>query len=338
MAIVLLTFIIAFSVPFFGTAAVRDFAIRIGFVDMPSARKIHAEPMPLMGGVAIFGGAIIAFALVFLIFEVYTLTQPVIGILLGMAITSAVGLIDDRMGGMSAPVKLAGQFVAVAVLIWFGVMVSLPVPYWLNIVFTFLWVIVISNATNFLDNMDGACAGIVGVQAAFITLLGALNGQFLVAALAAGVFGSCLGFLRYNFNPARIFMGDAGSLFLGFLMAVLSIEINFPQNSNFVTWMVPIFILGVTLFDLSLVTVSRLRRGVNPLTTAGKDHTGHRLNDMGFSKRETVLILYLFSGALGLISVFITQASILQGYVIGAFMALVCISAISALERRRATQ
>ncbi len=338
MAIVLIAFIIAFSIPFFGTAAVRDLAIRIGFVDIPSARKMHAEPMPLMGGVAIFGGALIAFILIFVIFEVYTLTQPVIGILLGMAITSAVGLIDDRMGGMSAPVKLAGQFIAVAVLIFFGVMIALPVPYWLNIIFTFLWVIVISNATNFLDNMDGACAGIVGVQAAFITLLGALNGQFLVAALAAGVFGSCLGFLRFNFNPARIFMGDAGSLFLGFLMAVLAIEINFPQNSNFVTWMVPLFILGVTLFDLALVTISRLLRGVNPLTTAGKDHTGHRLLDLGFTTRETVLILYLFSGALGMIAIFITQATITQGYVIGGFVVLVCISAISALERRRATQ
>ena len=335
MAVILITFIVAFSIPFFGTSAVRQLALQTGFVDAPAARKLHQEPMPLMGGVAIFGGAIIAFILLFIIFEIFTLTQPVIGILIGMVIVSIVGLIDDRMG-MSATVKLGGQFIAVAVLIWFGVMISLPVPTWLNIIFTFLWVIIVSNATNFLDNMDGACAGIVGVQAAFITLLGALNGQFLVASLAAGVFGACLGFLRHNFNPAKIFMGDAGSLFLGFLISILAIELNFPQNSNFVTWMVPLFILGATLFDLSLVTISRLLRGVNPLTTAGKDHTSHRLVELGFTQREAVLILYLFSGTLGMIAIFITQASITEGYIIGGFVALLCISAISALERRRA--
>ncbi|MEM8860380.1 MAG: MraY family glycosyltransferase, partial [Chloroflexota bacterium] len=313
-------------------------AIQIGFVDVPAARKMHKEPMPLMGGVAIFGGAAIAFLLIFVIFEVYSLSGPVIGILAGMAIISAVGLIDDRTGGLSAPVKLGGQFIAVAVLIWFGVQVSLPVPGWLNIVATFLWVLVISNATNFLDNMDGACAGIVGVQAAFITLLGAINEQFLVAGLAAAVFGACLGFLRHNFKPAKIFMGDAGTLFLGFLIAVLALELNFEQNSNFVTWMVPLFVLGVTLFDLALVTVSRLLRGVNPLTTAGKDHTSHRLTELGFTQREAVLILYLFSGMMGMIAVFITQASVLEGYVIGGIVAILCIIGISALERWRAKQ
>ncbi len=337
MATIIVTFIIAFSIPFFGTSSIRQLALRIGFVDAPAARKLHKEPMPMMGGVGIFGGAIVAFLLIFIVFEVYTLSQPVIGIMLGMVIVLAVGLADDKMG-LSPKVKLAGQFVAVAVLIWFGVMVSLPVPYWLNIFFTFLWVIVIINATNFLDNMDGACAGIAGVQAAFITLLGALNGQFLVAGLAAGVFGACLGFLRHNFQPAKIFMGDAGALMLGFILAILALEINFPENSNFVTWMVPLFLLGVTLFDLALVVYARLRRGVNPLTTAGKDHTGHRLVNMGFSQREAVMILYIFSGTLGMVAIFITQASVVEGYIIGGFVAVLCISAISALERRQVTQ
>ncbi|MFT7586694.1 MAG: UDP-GlcNAc:undecaprenyl-phosphate GlcNAc-1-phosphate transferase [Cellvibrionaceae bacterium] len=338
MALIIATFLIAFGLSLLGTLPLRQFAIKIGFVDAPESRKMHKEPMPLMGGVAIFGGAIVAFLLIFVTFEFYSLTRPVIGILLGMGIISAVGLIDDRMGGMSAPVKLAGQCLAVTVLIWFGVMVSLPVPSWLNVIFTFVWVIVISNATNFLDNMDGACAGIAGVQAAFITLLGAINEQFLVAGLAAAVFGSCLGFLRHNFKPAKIFMGDAGSLFLGFLLAVLTLEVNFPKNSNFVTWMVPLFVLGVTLFDLGLISVSRLRRGVNPFTTAGKDHTSHRLVELGFSQREAVLILYLFSGMLGMVAVFITQASILEGYMIGGLIAVLCISGIISLERWRAKQ
>ena len=335
MALILSTFLIAFGLAFLGTLPLRQFAIKIGFVDAPAARKLHKAPMPLMGGVAIFGGAIIAFLLIFVTFEFYSLSRPVIGILLGMGTVSLVGLIDDRMGGMSAPVKLGGQALAVGILLWFGVMVSLPVPTWLNITFTFLWVIVISNATNFLDNMDGACAGIAGVQAAFVTLLAAINGQFLVAGLAAAVFGACLGFLRHNFKPAKIFMGDAGALFLGFLLAVLTLEVNFPKNSNFVTWMVPLFVLGVTLFDLSLVTISRLRRGVNPLTTAGKDHTSHRLVELGFSHREAVMILYLFSGVLGMIAIFITHATIAEGYIIGGLVAALCLSGIIALESWR---
>ena len=133
-------------------------------------------------------------------------------------------------------------------------------------------------------------------------------------------------------------MGDAGALFLGFILAVLTLEVNFPKNSNFVTWMVPLFVLGVTLFDLSLVTYSRLRRGVNPLTTAGKDHTSHRLIELGFSQREAVLILYLFSGMLGMVAIFITQASIPEGYIIGGLVAVLCISGIIALERWRLGQ
>ena len=107
----------------------------------------------------------------------------------------------------------------------------------------------------------------------------------------------CLGFLRYNFPPARIFMGDVGSLFLGFLLAVMGIQLRFPENSNFVTWMVPVFLLGLPIFDMTLVVVSRLRRGLSP-NTAGRDHTSHRLVRLGFSSREAVLILYLFSGCL----------------------------------------
>ena len=114
--------------------------------------------------------------------------------------------------------------------------------------------------------MDGLSAGIAGVTSSFILLLALTNGQFLVAALSAALLGACLGFLRYNFPPARIFMGDVGSLFLGFLLAVMGIQLRFPDNSNFVTWMVPIFLLGLPIFDMTLVVFSRLRRGLSPNT------------------------------------------------------------------------
>lgn len=328
MSLVIIIFVISFFLTLAGTPLIRRTAMAIGFVDMPAGRKMHREPMPLMGGVAIFGGAIIAFVLIFIIFRLYTLTDEVIGILLAISVMAGVGLLDDRTGGLSASVKLGGQVVAVAILAFFGVRVELTLPLVLNIFLTVVWILTISNAVNFLDNMDGACAGISSVAAAFILLIAAVNGQELVAALAAGILGATLGFLRYNFNPARIFMGDAGSLFLGFLLSVLALELNFPQNSSFVTWMIPALILGVPLSDLALVTIARLRRGVNPFNTPGKDHLSHRLVRLGFTQREAVLLLYLLGGAFGLVAIFITQASIVEGYVIGGAVALLILMLI----------
>ena len=172
------------------------------------------------------------------------------------------------------------------------------------------------------------------MAAAFILLLASLNDQYLVAALAAGILGACLGFLRYNFRPARIFMGDAGSMFLGFLLAVLALDLRFPDNVSFVTWMVPILILGLPIFDTTLVIVSRTRRGVNPLTTAGKDHLSHRLVAMGLTQREAVLTLYLVAGAFGMIGLFITGADVVEGYAIALATAALATIAIWRLETR----
>jgi UDP-GlcNAc:undecaprenyl-phosphate GlcNAc-1-phosphate transferase len=169
------------------------------------------------------------------------------------------------------------------------------------------------------------------VSAAFILLFGLLNGQFLVSALAAALLGACLGFLRYNFQPAQIYMGDTGSLFLGFLLAVLGIQLRFPDNSAFVTWMVPVLVLGLAIFDMSLVIISRLRRGISP-NTPGNDHTSHRLVDRGLTQREAVMALYLSTGALGMIAVYVTQSTIVEGYVIGGLVALLALYAIWRLD------
>lgn len=330
MKIVITVFVFALATTALSTPWVRRAALWLGFVDAPAPRKLHHAPMPLLGGVAIFFGVVVSCTLA--AFE-FSVTPKVIGVLLGISWMLLVGLADDRFS-LPAWAKLGGQFIAVAILIYFGVRVRLPVPEVLNYTFTFLWVLTITNSVNFLDNIDGLCAGVCAVASSFIVLMAAINEQGLVAALAAAVLGTSLGFLRYNFKPAEIFMGDAGALFLGFLLSILCILLRFPENSNFVTWMVPVFVVGLPLFDLGLVTVSRTRRKVNPFTTAGKDHTSHRLVRLGLSEREAVLTLYLIAGAFGMVGLFITQASIFEGYLIAAMVAGVSLYAIYCLEKQ----
>lgn len=330
MLALLLIFLAALAVTSISIPWIRSAALALGFVDMPAQRKLHVAPMPLLGGVGIFGGAIIVLAIYF-----YD-NSRILGILVAATLVAAVGLIDDRRA-LPPLVKFSGQALAFVIVIALGLRVQLPIPPVANYVLTFLWLAALSNAVNFLDNMDGLCAGVSGIAAAYIALLAALSGQFLVAPMAAAIFGACLGFLRYNFNPATIFMGDAGSLLLGFVLAVLTLQLRFPANSNLVTWMVPVFLVGLPLFDLALVTVSRLRRRVNPLTTAGKDHTSHRLTRVGFTVRETVLILYLMQAAFGLVSIFVTQAGILEGYLMGGAVALVALYFLVWFERHAPT-
>ncbi len=309
----------------FGTPLVRRAAIYLGFVDAPAKRKLHSEPMPLMGGVAIFGGA---FFVVLLLSP--TLPESVAGVLLAGTAVALTGLIDDRRG-LPAWAKLAAQAAAALILVSYDIQVHLPIPAPLNLFITFIWLAGISNAINFLDNMDGLSAGISAVASAFILLMGLANGQILVSALAAATLGATLGFLRYNFKPAQIFMGDVGSLFLGFILAVLGLQLVFPGRNNMITWMVPVLVLGVPVFDMTLVIISRIRRGVSP-NTAGKDHTSHRLVDRGFSQREAVLILYLAGGMFGMIALYMTQASLLEGWVMGGVTAVTAIYFIWKLD------
>jgi UDP-GlcNAc:undecaprenyl-phosphate GlcNAc-1-phosphate transferase len=327
MRAVLVIFIIALSISFLSIPWVRKFALRTGFVDTPAKRKMHSTPMPLMGGVGIFLAAVAA-VLVF----ANQLADSVVGVLLAMSIVAFVGLLDDRFA-LPAWSKLFAQLVGVVILISFDIHVKLPLPPVVNYLISFVWLAGISNAINFLDNMDGLSAGISGVAASFILLLGLQNGQFLVSALAAAIVGATLGFLRYNFKPAQIFMGDAGALFLGFLLGLLGLQLRFPANSSFVTWMVPVFILAVPIFDTTLVVISRLRRGVSP-NTPGKDHISHRLVNLGFSQRESVLILYLATGAAGMVAVFVTQATVTEGYIIFGTLCLAAGFMIAWLERR----
>ncbi|HJW83849.1 MAG TPA: MraY family glycosyltransferase [Anaerolineae bacterium] len=310
-----------------GTPLARRLAPRLGLLDQPSARKLHQRPMPRMGGAAIVLSSLAAL----LAFQDRFELQQLIGILLGGAFVSLLGTWDDRWG-VRPLVKLVGQFFAAAIVMSTGVVVQLFGEAWLNLGASALWIVGITNAFNLLDNMDGLSSGVGLIAAAFFTLMAALSEQSYVAALSAAVVGACLGFLIYNFNPASIFMGDSGSLFLGFVLAALGVKLRFPDNVTFVTWMVPVLVLGVPLFDTTLVTLSRLRRRLNPFTTPGKDHASHRLVSAGFTTREAVMLHYLAGCALGLLAVFVTQASIFEGYVVGAATALLGAYAVARFE------
>lgn len=310
------------------TPLARYAALRLGVIDNPNARKIHAVPVPLLGGAAIY----VSFLLVLIFFGDRFYVNQFVGIFVGATLMSLMGVVDDRWG-LSSYAKLGGQLVAAGILVYSGVSVQL-FGGWLDVAITLVWVVGITNAMNLLDNMDGLSGGIAMIAAVFFLLLAAMSRQYLVGALAAALAGACAGFLIYNWNPAHIFMGDTGSLFLGFLLAAVAIKLRFPANSNTVTWLIPVLVMAIPIFDTTLVFVARLRRGKNPLTTPGKDHLSHRLARLTGSRREAVLICYLIAGAVGLVAIFITQASFVEAMFVAAFMVLAAVYAIWWLEFR----
>ncbi len=303
MPTLMLIFFAALLFAVAATPLARRVAMALGFLDRPASRKVHTSPMPLLGGVAIY----VAFVAALLLFSDAFYVNQVIGILLGATWVSFLGIWDDWRS-LRPLAKLAGQFLGIAIVIVTGVQVEFLRNPFLNIFITVMWVVGITNAVNFLDNLDGLSGGVAAIASAWFLILSVQNGQFLVAPFAAALLGASLGFLVYNFNPASIFMGDAGSLFLGFMLAALGTKLRFPGQPDTVTWMIPILVLGVPVLDMTLVTVSRLRRHVNPWTTAGKDHLSHRLVKMGMTNRRAVLSIYglcILSGALAFIIQFL---------------------------------
>lgn len=327
IALILLT---ALTFSIVATPLARRAALRVGVVSIPRARDIHLAPVPLLGGAAIYS----AFVVALLIMGERAYIRELVGILLGATLISLFGLADDRWG-LHAGVKMGGQLLAGIVLLLAGTQVQLFAQPWLNWALTLFWVVGITNALNFLDNMDGLSGGVATIASAFFLLLAMMNEprQVLVGAMAAALLGACVGFLRYNLNPATIFMGDTGSLFVGFILAALAIKLRFLSNVPLVTWMVPVCVLALPIFDTTLVFISRLRRRVNPFTTAGKDHLSHRLVALGMTRREAVLTCYLLAGACGMVGTFMTQAHLYEAYAVAGSLAIVMISALIWLER-----
>ncbi|MGA8220812.1 MAG: MraY family glycosyltransferase [Candidatus Acidiferrales bacterium] len=333
------TDLIAFAVALLAslgfTVPVRHFALRYGMVDQPGPRKVHLKPIPLLGGIAIYLG----FVLAVLLTLPGPVQQQIVGVLAGATLLALVGFLDDG-GLLHHQVKLfIGMPVAALFLIASGIRAQLFSQFVagtpgviLDGCFTVLWVVGITASFSILDHMDGLCAGIAAVAAAFFTLSASLNGQTMVRTLGAVTLGAALGFLRWNFNPAKIFMGDGGAMFLGFLMATLGLKIR-PEDVAFpANWLVPILILGVPIFDTTLVTISRARRGLLPFTSPGKDHTAHRLTNLGLGHRNAVLVLYCLAIILGFIAVLIPRLSLAAMYALVGILALCAVLAVFFLE------
>ena len=332
----LLAFLIGLSVSLFLTVPVRALAIRVGMVDLPGPRKMHRTPIPLLGGLAIYGGVMLA---IFSVFDGPARAQS-FGIFTGATIVAIVGFLDDR-GWLHHQIKLfLGMPLAAVILLASGVhanifevLVGGKAGTWLDGALTIVWVVGITASFSILDHMDGLCAGVAAMASAFFALLAYLNGQTVVTTLAAATLGAAAGFLRWNFKPAKIFMGDGGAMFLGFLMATLGLKLRLAQSSNLAGWLAPVLILGATIFDTTLVTISRSRRGLLPFATPGKDHSAHRLANLGLGQRGAVVAMYLGGAIGGCAAVVAAYSSTLGAAIVGLLAIAVVVLAVLWLER-----
>ncbi|HWY06883.1 MAG TPA: MraY family glycosyltransferase [Candidatus Acidoferrales bacterium] len=332
----LLAFLIASSASLLLTVPVRALAIRVGMVDLPGPRKVHLKPIPLLGGLAIYGGVMLA---ILIVFDGPARSQ-VIGIVSGATLVAVVGFLDDR-GWLHHQIKLfAGMPLAAVILLISGIHAQVfslvirgSLGYWLDAALTIVWVVGITASFSILDHMDGLCAGVAAMASAFFTIIAYLNGQTLVATLAASVLGAAAGFLRWNFKPAKIFMGDGGAMFLGFLMATLALKLRLDHSSSLATWLAPVLILCATIFDTTLVTISRSRRGLLPFATPGKDHSAHRLANLGLGQRGAVLTIYLVGAISGGAAILVTYLSNRAAALVGLVVILAMLLAIVWLER-----
>jgi UDP-GlcNAc:undecaprenyl-phosphate GlcNAc-1-phosphate transferase len=318
------------------TIPVRQLALRVGMVDRPGPRKVHLQPIPLLGGLAIYCGALIALLV--------SLRGPafveVLGIYAGATLVGLVGILDDR-GLLHHQIKLFGAMPAAAIILlltgvraqvfslfWPGILGNLA-----DIALTIIWVVGITASFSILDHMDGLCAGIAAIASLFFAIFALGSGQLLVSTMAAAVMGAAAGFLRWNFKPAKIFMGDGGAMFLGFLMATLALKLRpVMAGGEKAAWLVPILILGATIFDTTLITISRSRRGFLPFTTPGKDHTAHRLSNIFNNQRTAVLMMYLLGTIFGLLALGISQLSSAAAYGSAVLALLAVFGAVALLE------
>jgi UDP-GlcNAc:undecaprenyl-phosphate GlcNAc-1-phosphate transferase len=318
------------------TVPVRALALRVGMVDRPGPRKLHLTPIPLLGGLAIYLGVVIAlFA---------TLNGPALeqslGILAGATLVVIVGILDDR-GLLHHQIKLfVGMPAAGLILLATGIRSHFfetwkpgTVSQAADVALTLLWVVGVTASFSIFDHMDGLCAGVAAVASVFYFLFAYQSGQVLVSTLSAAVLGATLGFLRWNFNPAKIFMGDGGAMFLGFLMAAIGLKLRLGELHHATSWMIPILILGVPIFDTTLVTISRSRRGLLPFASPGKDHAAHRLSNLGLGHRGAALVLYALGFVFGGLALLVPRLSIRQGLAVGAAAAVAALVAIALLER-----
>jgi UDP-GlcNAc:undecaprenyl-phosphate GlcNAc-1-phosphate transferase len=292
--------LVALAIVVLLTPAVGGMARLLGVVDRPEARRANRSPVPRLGGLALFLGVFVP-ALAFL-----DLGRETRGLLLGAAVATTVGLVDD-FRGLRWWEKLAGQVAAAAIPAGFGIWVhrfTFPVvgihqlPEWVGVPVTVLWIVAIMNMVNFLDGLDGLAAGVCAISAGTFSLIALSLAKPQPAIATAIVLGATLGFLRHNFYPARIFMGDSGALLLGFLLATISIQ-SLLKTAAIASLFFPLLVLAVPILDTSFVVAKRLKHR-QPIYVADRAHLHHRFLNIGFSQRRAVVYIYAWCGTLAL--------------------------------------
>ena len=304
--------VVALVVALVSTPVVKNLAIKVKAVDVPKdGRRMHDHPIPRMGGLAIFLGFLLS-VLLFL-----ELTPQMRGMLLGAVIIVVLGIFDD-IYSLRAMFKFVVQIVAALVAVLSGNVieaVSNPNVFsadlywelgWLKIPVTIIWIVAITNAVNLIDGLDGLACGVSTISSMTLLVIALVASEPNVAILMAALAGGCLGFLPYNMNPAKIFMGDTGSTFLGYILAVVSIQGLF-KFYTIISFAVPFLMLGLPIFDTCFAFIRRIAHGQSPMH-ADRSHVHHRLIDMGFNQKQAVAVLYIISAILGLSAVVLTTS------------------------------
>ena len=308
--------LVAAVVAFITTPVVRSLAFRIGAVDVPKDnRRMHNHPIPRMGGLAIFFGFILS-AIIFVPLE-----TPIRGMLLGGVIIVILGIFDD-IYALPAKPKFLIQIVSALIAVLMGNQIDVlsnpnifsSDPYWelgwLSIPISVLWIVGITNAVNLIDGLDGLACGVSTISSLTMLVIALVAAEPQVAFLMAALAGGCIGFLPYNLNPAKIFMGDTGSTFLGFILATVSIQGLFKSYA-IISFAVPFLMLGLPIFDTCFAIFRRVSHGQSPMSP-DRGHIHHRLIDMGFNQKQAVAVLYVISAILGLSAVMLTTTSALK--------------------------
>jgi len=276
------------------TPVSRQLAMRLGVVAKPNNRTIHNGNMPLLGGLAIY----IGFTLSLLLFSPPAYLKQFAAVLAGAGFIAAIGAIDDRYN-LNIRVRFIAAAVAGAFVVLSGISFNFTGQWFIDGPLTIFWIMALTNAVNFQDNMDGLSAGSSAISAAFFLLIALSQGLVLVSLLAAAVLGSAVGFLVHNFAPSSTFMGDMGALMLGFVLAVIGIKIEMIGQPFNPQWIIPVVVMWLPAFDINLVIFTRISEGRSP-GQAGRDHTSHRLMSLGLSHRTVLFILYATCGLFGL--------------------------------------
>ncbi|MFP4687840.1 MAG: MraY family glycosyltransferase [bacterium] len=311
-----------------------------GLLDKPGGHKAHEQATPLMGGVAIFSSVwLVLLGLVYQGFLSWGLELR--GLLIGSSVVFAMGLVDD-LRGLPAFTKFVVQIGAAVIVVLHGTVISLFIGYHvITILITILWIVGITNSFNLLDNMDGLTAGVAAICCLVFSIIGYRQQDYLTVYLAVSMLGALVAFLRFNFEPAELFMGDAGSGFIGFFMATLAVSSSYLQHTQLrhLPIITPLLIFSVPLFDTFSVMVIRILEG-RPIWEADNSHFSHRLVSLGLSRRSAVLVIYLVTFSIGILATMLTRvnrtdAILLLIHGVSIFVIIILLEFAAAAIRRK---